>query len=87
MKNCRWFEVPYTFGKHEFSKGIRTTHKEIDTRQGDILIQFDMATVHLKKENGEEITIENEDFEFLMAEYIRRKKEIKRINRELLKTK
>jgi len=39
-----------------------------------------MSTVSIQL-NSEQITFNNENFELIMAEYIRRKKELKEINR------
>ena len=68
-------------GTNHFKTGIGTTYKNIHARQGDTSIQFDMSTVSIQSKNGEQITFNNENFELIMAEYIRRKKELKRINR------
>ena len=69
-------------GTNHFNNSINTTHKNIHARQGDTSIQFDMSTVSIKLNNtNEQITFNNENFELIMAEYIRRKKELKEINR------
>jgi len=68
-------------GTNHFNNSIGTTYKEIHARQGETSIQFDMSTVSIKLNDNEQITFNNENFELIMAEYIRRKKELKRINR------
>jgi len=67
-------------GTSHFNNSIKTTYKTIPARQGLTSIQFDMSTVSIQL-NSEQITFNNENFELIMAEYIRRKKELKEINR------
>ena len=68
-------------GTKHFNNSINTTYKEVHSRQGDTSIQFDMSTISIKLNDNEQITFNNENFEIIMAEYIRRKKELKEINR------
>jgi len=68
-------------GTNHFEKSINTTYKNIHSRQGNTSIQFDMSTVSIQSKNGKQITFNNENFELIMTEYIRRKKELKLVNR------
>ncbi len=64
-----------------FENSIRTTWKNINAwRAGKTVIQFDMSTISITTPD-QQISLENNEFEIIMAEYIRRNKELKKLNR------
>ena len=81
--NKNYCQEGYKIGKYVYKKGIRWTFlsKIRDFFCGSVEANFDMSSVTIKGKNGQEITIENDTFETLMAEYIKRKKIIKELNK------
>ena len=63
-----------------FENSIEFTIVECNTWRENIA-QFDMSSVCITAKSGEQVTIDNEDFEKLIAEYQRRQAELERINK------
>ena len=75
----------YKIGKKYFQNGIAWSLKKVKNyyNGNGINATFDMSGICLKESDEKEITISNEDFEILMAEYIKRKRLIKAINKKV----
>lgn len=54
-----------------------TTHKEIES-YNNISVEFNMSAVSFQKEDGTQLIIDNDNFQLLVGEFLRRQREIKK---------
>ena len=86
MRNKRRFMVngqQFKIFGYWYAKAIALTRKHFNKNTyGEIESQFGMTYVSLTNQTtGENVTIDNENFEIIIGEYIRRSKEIKQLNK------